>query len=250
MLTPKRLYSLNEAAKRTQCESSDILHAGALGAMTLLIGVPDGAQLRLINEHRLEQDSASPDLMCTPNLLILRKHHCLSLQLSGVALVDNFQMGYFFSPQVGVQKLDPKVCGSKFNMIDEEVNSSWTLKHRPLNAWSFFSDGAPSEMKISTDHVLISNEEIDRQFGIDPSKPGNVNEYYKSDFLQFMNQAAFFFWGNPKIMKEDKTTYPETTVIVNWFIKKGFSKRLAENAASILRPDFAGTGRPPIKDCG
>ena len=67
-----------------------------------------------------------------------------------------------------------------------------------------------------------------------------------SDKLRKLNLAAQKWWGNAD--KNDRTTYPDTKRIVDWLVQQaGYSETLAEKGASIIRPEWAGTGRPPEK---
>ncbi len=62
-----------------------------------------------------------------------------------------------------------------------------------------------------------------------------------TDALRYLCQASQRFWTlvDPK----DKSTYPKTSEIVEWLLKRGLSERLAESGATIIRPKWAGTGR-------
>ena len=66
---------------------------------------------------------------------------------------------------------------------------------------------------------------------------------YKSDKLRLMNQAAEIFWKNAD--PNDRKTHPKNSRVIAWFEDKGFSKTLAEKATTIIRPEWAGTGRIP-----
>jgi len=69
----------------------------------------------------------------------------------------------------------------------------------------------------------------------------------QSDKLRYLNQASRLFWGN-NVDRDDKTTYPKTKEIEQWFREKeGFGEGLAKKAATIIRPTWAKPGRPPEK---
>ena len=69
------------------------------------------------------------------------------------------------------------------------------------------------------------------------------NRSYVSDKLAYLNQAAERFWGNAD--RNDPTTHPENKIATDWLVEKGFSESLAAKGASIIRPDWAHTGRKP-----
>jgi hypothetical protein len=72
--------------------------------------------------------------------------------------------------------------------------------------------------------------------------PNNLN---KSNKLAFLNQASDRFWRNAD--KSNKATWPDTKAIVSWLQERGLSESLAEKSASIIRPEWAGSGRPPAE---
>ena len=65
-----------------------------------------------------------------------------------------------------------------------------------------------------------------------------------TDALRYLCQASQRFWTlvDPK----DKSTYPKTSEIVEWLLKRGLSERLAQSGATIIRPKWASTGRKPV----
>lgn len=69
------------------------------------------------------------------------------------------------------------------------------------------------------------------------------NGDFKSDKLQYLIQAAEKFWKNAT--PKDYSSYPNTMAIEKWLVDKGYSQSLATKAASIIRPEWAGTGRRP-----
>jgi hypothetical protein len=67
----------------------------------------------------------------------------------------------------------------------------------------------------------------------------------KSEKLACLNQASSKFWGNAD--RHDRTTHPDNKDVEQWLIQRGFSETLAEKAATIIRPEWAATGRKPEK---
>lgn len=61
--------------------------------------------------------------------------------------------------------------------------------------------------------------------------------------LALLNQAATRFWGNAD--RDDKGTHPKNVDVADWLVDKGFSHSMAKSGASIIRPDWAPTGRKP-----
>jgi hypothetical protein len=86
------------------------------------------------------------------------------------------------------------------------------------------------------------------------SKPANENPESSgasvaltsdSQQLATLNQAAKRFWGNAN--RDERDTHPINSTIVAWLVDHGFSQTLAEKGATIIRPDWAPTGRKPEK---
>ena len=67
-----------------------------------------------------------------------------------------------------------------------------------------------------------------------------------SNSLAILNQAARQWWANAN--RDDPQTHPKNAHVVSWLMDHGYqSKTLAEKAATIIRPEWATTGRPQEK---
>lgn len=64
-----------------------------------------------------------------------------------------------------------------------------------------------------------------------------------SDKLAKMNQASMKFWSNAD--RDDRGTHPDNATVAAWLVQHGFSPTLADKAATIIRPEWAPTGRKP-----
>ncbi len=71
--------------------------------------------------------------------------------------------------------------------------------------------------------------------------PAATDRTYVSDNLAILNQAAAKFWANAS--RDDRTTHPSKTNVVAWLLERGFSQKLADSGATIVRPEWAPTGR-------
>ncbi|MBN8436956.1 MAG: hypothetical protein J0L95_02755 [Candidatus Accumulibacter sp.] len=77
-----------------------------------------------------------------------------------------------------------------------------------------------------------------------PSKPaGTIERAHISNKLAMLNQAAATFWANAD--REDRGTHPKNADVVAWLMEREYSKSLADSAATIIRPDWAPSGRKP-----
>ncbi len=74
---------------------------------------------------------------------------------------------------------------------------------------------------------------------------GSNSRHLSSDKLAKLNQAAGKFWANAD--RNDRETHPKKADVVEWLVRRGFSETLADSAATIIRPEWAPTGRKPEK---
>jgi hypothetical protein len=61
--------------------------------------------------------------------------------------------------------------------------------------------------------------------------------------LEALNRAWDKWWGNAD--RDDRSTHRGNEEVAAWLVEQGFSVTLAEKGASIIRPDWAPTGRKP-----
>lgn len=70
-----------------------------------------------------------------------------------------------------------------------------------------------------------------------------IDHAHVSGNLAKLNLAATKFWANAD--RDDRSTHPSNTDVVNWLVEHGFSKKTAEAGATIIRPEWAPSGRKP-----
>lgn len=118
-----------------------------------------------------------------------------------------------------------------------------------------YSEECPSEFTrygngIPLEELFIRAEELAELIQPD-SRHDSHNETHTtdrahvSDRLAILNQAAQKFWANAD--RADRTTHHTNDEVVAWLVSKGYSESLADKAATIIRPEWAGTGRKPEK---
>lgn len=97
---------------------------------------------------------------------------------------------------------------------------------------------------LPEDAVIVVRTEALREFerhGNDAPSP--TSRIHVSDKLAKLNQASVKFWSNAD--RDDRGTHPENAKVTAWLEKQGFSSTLADKAATIIRPEWAFTGRRP-----
>lgn len=114
-------------------------------------------------------------------------------------------------------------------------NASWCIDYFQVEKWYFLHSK-------SVDLNYAREGLYENTLSVPPEKSplGRANV---SDKLAHMNQAAAKFWGNAD--RNDRGTHPENSTVTAWLVKQGFSQTLADKAATIIRPEWAPTGRRP-----
>ena len=68
---------------------------------------------------------------------------------------------------------------------------------------------------------------------------------YLNGKMEKMIQASQLFWGNAD--RNEKDTHLDNKIPAKWFVEQGFSDTQADEAASLIRPEWAARGRKPQK---
>lgn len=93
------------------------------------------------------------------------------------------------------------------------------------------------------DHALARGG-FRQELGVDLDTPlPKTDGSHISDQLAYLKQAANEFWAG--VDPNDKAKHPDNKTVVAWLRKHGYSKTLADSAASIIRPKWAAKGRKP-----
>ncbi len=101
------------------------------------------------------------------------------------------------------------------------------------------------EQIAAAEGVAAENEKL-RAESAEEKKLTTTDRAHFSAKLTKMNQAAAKFWANTD--RDDRNTHPSNAIVVEWFAAQpGFSATLADKAATIIRPEWARTGRKPEK---
>lgn len=76
---------------------------------------------------------------------------------------------------------------------------------------------------------------------VEETQPTDSGRAHVSNSLSILNQAATKFWANAD--KNDRSTHPKKSDVVAWLVEHGFSQITAESGSTIIRPEWAPTGR-------
>ena len=111
-------------------------------------------------------------------------------------------------------------------------------KTRPAKENYYPAGGLPK------DAVIVVRTEALRAFERQSTdEPLPASHAHVSDKLAKMNQASTKFWSNAD--RDDRGTHPDNATVAAWLVKGGLSPTLADKAATIIRPEWAPTGRKP-----
>lgn len=97
---------------------------------------------------------------------------------------------------------------------------------------------------LPKDAVIVVRTEALREFerhGNDAPLPPLRD--HVSEKLAKMIQASTKFWSNAD--RDDRGTHPDNARVAAWLVQQGFSPTLADKAATIIRPEWAPSGRKP-----
>ena len=143
------------------------------------------------------------------------------------------------------------------------------IDRNPWTVWHINKCESEDPLEVKLEDVLVpktiidqSRHLIDQVFSItseDITKAydliglnEDVDKYLKTTWISIkliqMIDASRKFWGDDKVVPNDRSTHPKTKKIEKYLIEKyKFSKGVAgvaKKAASIMRPEFAPKGRP------
>ncbi|WKJ88581.1 hypothetical protein QZJ86_11145 [Methylomonas montana] len=151
----------------------------------------------------------------------------------------------------------PKVVNGEVFFIKETPDLSWKLslkevaefaiaKGYPEHLFADLLNEATGQLTQNTVETVAENiaeaNHQERQSAPD-IQSNNTSNPNKSDQLAILNQASARFWQNAD--RNDKGTWPDNKTVAAWLMGHKFSERTAKAGTTIIRPDWAATGRRP-----
>lgn len=245
----ERLLSLDGAAAEVGLANTDLLHLGAQGKLKILCGIPPHCQLVLglrdENNKVLPGSIESALPMRSPHFLVLHQDNCLQLETQGWSLLSTASVGYSLNGSTNY-RLTPLDAWQK------DLKHDYFSKPKKISRseiWAVLpNEGQPTPILRFID-LRIARSHLREYFStLKTLEKGDVgtNEWM-SDDLNIAIKTAQIFWSHPKVVKTDRKTHPDTRAIEAFLVQQGFSPKLAKCTASLVRPGFAGRGRPPAK---
>jgi hypothetical protein len=139
----------------------------------------------------------------------------------------------------GFIPLNKYSCG---NLLRTGSTENITGLSDPDGEWWEDDDESP-KLCFSISSVFAKRSEIEAIGKHANNNEAGSGDAYKSDDLQYLNQAARLFWS--KVDRYSLGSHPDNGDVAKWLVGKGYSPSTAKIAASIIRPTWAAKGRKP-----
>jgi hypothetical protein len=244
-LPPKVYYRLEEPAEMLHTTSDALIHYGATARLELVTPVP--AKFHIFSGNMLT-DETDYALFDKPYLVALRLQEIREIELFGKTLAGSFSSGYeiWGGSLIPLDPFDPPQ--------DED---GLPIKQNPHPIWEYrlFEKSVDelSGIEVTPQLIFIVAPELERfkkggaSYPVDPVRERNLtvksSNQNRSDKLAALNQAFWKFWANAN--QKERSTHPDNTDVAGWLENRGYSSSMAKKAASIIRPEWAPTGRKP-----
>lgn len=231
---PDRLYvSLEDAAALAKVRAADLLHFAGLAKLRIVMMLPEGLEVRPFDSETGLRGVAS----FVPEMVALSPATCRRIECNRVATQGEFSRGYIFELLGPLAQIFPSYANPQFS-------GRWCT-------WKVYKDGEPHVLEIVSELLFVTVPDLSAflsgTFDDDEAGQGenrSRTEAFWSDALAFMMQASRKFWNG--VSEADKGKFPKNEDVQAWLMAadRGLSKSQAKAAASLIRPKFAGTGRP------
>lgn len=143
------------------------------------------------------------------------------------------------------------VISARANQLSDQFGpnmSFWV----PFNKHSRLGGGLNEEdLRVNKGVLFIKTvdlENMKKQQSTPPieavgNNPKHMGKDHISEKLSLLNQAAVKFWANAD--PNDRETHPTNIKVAAWLHERGLHESTADNAASLIRPQWAPKGRKP-----
>lgn len=257
---------------------AELLQAAAREEIDLLFEVPRGQQLVLLpNQHYFdfkESFFGVPAPEKTPEYLVLlpelcdqllrakhvdlRDAKCAYRKVFDVLAKEASHLLRSLPADAGNNPISPvqiESFGTKPSELPPGMCwESWAFKPHHTTVWHRVH--IEDLFVITSDFVRWmgweGNPEASHEFvlGRSASKSDeDIDDDFKSPQLLRMCEAAMRFWGNSRVLSDDPSTHPSNQTVIDWLMASGasFTKTSAENAAALIKPNFALRAGAPVK---
>lgn len=148
----KTHYSLAEAAGLAKCTPQDLLHYGVKNKIALVIGLPDGIELRVVD---VMGNVVREPFLLQPQLLTLMQTYCLTIETNGKTEQSDFSDGSLIDSSGRLQRLPP-------NYGYRHLDPRWTV-------WRTYENGQVKKLALVPERLFVTHSELNRLIN-----PGSV----------------------------------------------------------------------------
>lgn len=234
-LPPRHYYTLPDACDMLGCTVSDLLYYGSVGIINVNVTVPSELTVCPYDaETKFKGISFAP-----PVLLTIWRNDCRRLECGETVERATFKSGYCFYRDEMLHKTTPASCGT----------GPFTGQ---FAVWKLYKGDRKRKVRIISERLVITRDDLEKlQAGDTAVVDDEMSDTsasardHRSDQLMRLIQASEKFWANAS--REDRDAQPTNDKVTMWLADRGFSQSLARKGASIIRPSWAGNGRPPAE---
>ncbi len=141
----KTYYRIAEAAERLGCQPGDVIGRAAQGELTLLVGIPDGIDLRT---YDAEADLSAEPALLVPVLLALSESQCLKIELNGQTQQSDFRVGYVIGAEGRLQEVRPSYGRPR-------LNHGWAF-------WRTSRGSYPHAIDLTPERLFVLGESLEQ----------------------------------------------------------------------------------------
>ncbi len=243
-LPPKVYYRLEEAAEISHTTADALIHYGATNRLELVTPAP--ARFHVFSGSELTDETDLP--FDTPHLLVLRLQAIREIESFGKTITGSFSSGYeiWGNSLISLDPFDPPRDEDGLP-IKSKRHEIWTYRLCEVRV------DEPSSIEVTPQSIFIVAPELERfkkggtshllESDSERHQGEKLSRSNKPDKLAALNQAFWKFWANAD--QKERGTHPDNSDVAAWLENRGYSSSMAKKAASIIRPEWAPTGRKP-----
>lgn len=210
----REFYPLSMAALVVGCSEDDLIYLGRVGKLNFYIDPGNWARRKL---------GSLTALMINDPILIDDPVHLSKL-------ARDLECTLFFTEQYPDYALEDK---------DAIKSDSMENSHEEFSDPEFGVIVTRDRLVIMAADLMQLRQQITNRSESNylPIHP------HQSQRLKLLFNASEHFWKNAD--PKDRDTHPTNEAVSKWLVGQGLSKRLADAGTSIIRPEWAATGRKP-----
>lgn len=146
-----------------------------------------------------------------------------------------------YLPSIELRESVHRVLSDPANYPMLNFSDDWYEEHFSREDIAFWINAVGLKSVYEFDLSISAKKAADLD-----EKIATSNVDVQSEKLAVLISAQIKYWGKHSV--KTRANHPVNKVVAAYLVKNGFSQSMADAGATIIRPDWAGTGRPPEKD--